>query len=235
MSAQPILLEVEGLAKGFTLHAQGGVRLAVLEGIDLRVAAGECLVLDAPSGSGKSTLLRALYGNYRSDRGRILIHHRGAKVDVAGAPPRLLLELRRETIGYVSQFLRVIPRVPTLDLVAEPLARRGFGAAEAYAKAASLLEALALPERLWPLAPATFSGGEQQRVNIARALIAEHPLLLLDEPTAALDDENRDRVLALLVERRDRGTAMVGIFHDAVAWRKLATRLFPLPERTLAA
>jgi alpha-D-ribose 1-methylphosphonate 5-triphosphate synthase subunit PhnL len=235
MSAGPLLLEVEGLAKSFTLHAQGGVRLAVLDGVDLALAAGECIVLDAPSGSGKSTLLRLLYGNYRSDRGRILLRHRGAVVDVASTPPRLLLELRRETIGYVSQFLRVIPRVPTIDIVAEPLARRGVGPAEARDRAASLLAALALPERLWPLAPATFSGGEQQRVNIARALIAEHPLLLLDEPTAALDAENRERVLALLTERRDRGTAMVGIFHDSEARRKLATRLFPLPERSLAA
>lgn len=228
------LLEVEGLAKSFTLHAQG-VSLAVLDGISLLVRPGECVVLDAPSGSGKSTLLRALYGNYRSDRGRILVRHRRVLVDIAEAPPRLLLELRRETIGYVSQFLRVIPRVPTLDIVAEPALRRGASAAEARRRAAELLNALALPERLWTLAPATFSGGEQQRVNIARALVASHPLLLLDEPTASLDAENAGRVLALLAERRDAGAAMVGIFHDPEARRRIATRLFPLPERNLAA
>jgi alpha-D-ribose 1-methylphosphonate 5-triphosphate synthase subunit PhnL len=229
------MLEVTGLAKSFTLHAQGGVRLEVLDGIDLAVRPGECVVLDAPSGSGKSTLLRALYGNYRADRGRILVRHRGAMVDVAAAAPRLLLELRRETIGYVSQFLRVIPRVPTLDLVAEPLLRHGAGPEAARERAGELLQALALPERLWRLAPATFSGGEQQRVNIARALIVEHPLLLLDEPTAALDAENRARVLTLLAERRDLGTAMVGIFHDNEARRMVATRLFPLRESNLAA
>jgi alpha-D-ribose 1-methylphosphonate 5-triphosphate synthase subunit PhnL len=233
MSGAPIL-RVTGLAKSFTLHAQG-VRLAVLDGLDLELCPGECVVLEAPSGSGKSTLLRALYGNYRADRGQILLRHRGAVVDVASASPRLLLELRRETIGYVSQFLRVIPRVPALDIVAEPLLERGASVAEARAQAAALLAALALPERLWGLAPATFSGGEQQRVNIARALIAEHPLLLLDEPTAALDAENSARVTALLDERRERGIAMLGIFHDAAARHTLATRLYPLRERNRAA
>jgi alpha-D-ribose 1-methylphosphonate 5-triphosphate synthase subunit PhnL len=235
MSEPLAMLEVTGLAKSFTLHAQGGVRLAVLDGIDLAARPGECVVLDAPSGSGKSTLLRALYGNYRADRGRILVRHRGAMVDVAVASPRLLLELRRETIGYVSQFLRVIPRVPTLDLVAEPLLRHGASASSARERAGELLQALAVPERLWRLAPATFSGGEQQRVNIARALIVEHPLLLLDETTAALDAENRARVLTLLAERRAGGTAMVGIFHDNEARRMVATRLFPLRESNLAA
>jgi alpha-D-ribose 1-methylphosphonate 5-triphosphate synthase subunit PhnL len=235
MSEAPAMLEVAGLAKSFTLHAQGAVRLAVLDGIDLAVRPGECVVLDAPSGSGKSTLLRALYGNYRADRGRILVRHRDAIVDVAAAAPRLLLELRRETIGYVSQFLRVIPRVPTLDLVAEPLLRQRASRAAARERAGELLQELALPDRLWRLAPATFSGGEQQRVNIARALIVEHPLLLLDEPTAALDAENRARVLTLLAERRDGGTAMVGIFHDNEARRMVATRLFPLRESNLAA
>lgn len=229
------MLEVIGLAKSFTLHVQGGVHLPVLEDIRFAVDAGECLVLDAPSGRGKSTLLRALYGNYRADRGQILVRHRGTPVDLAAASPRLLAEIRRETIGYVSQFLHVIPRIATLDIVAEPLLQRGVDLVEAKALAAALLHALGLPERLWTLAPATFSGGERQRVNIARALIANHPILLLDEPTAALDGENRARVLALLAERRARGTAMIGIFHDHDARDALATRLFSLPEQREAA
>ena len=229
------MIEAIGLAKSFTLHGQGGVRLEVLERIDMAVWSGECVVLDAPSGHGKSTLLRALYGNYRVDRGRILVRHRSERVDLAAAPPRLLLEMRRETIGYVSQYLRVIPRVPTLDIVAEPMVLQGADPGAARERAVELLRALAVPERLWRLAPATFSGGEQQRVNIARALIAEHPVLLLDEPTAALDDENRARVLELLAARRSRGAAMVGIFHDAGSRRAIATRLFPLPKRSQAA
>ncbi len=229
------MLEVIGLSKGFTLHVQGGVHLGVLDGINFAVAAGECVVLDAPSGRGKSTLLRTLYGNYRTDRGQILVKHRGARVDLATAEPRLLTEIRQETIGYVSQFLQVIPRVGTLDIVAEPLLLKGATAAEARECAAALLRALDLPERLWSLAPATFSGGERQRVNIARALIADHPILLLDEPTAALDGENRARVLGLLAERRACGTAMIGIFHDREARDSIATRLFSLPDRSEAA
>jgi alpha-D-ribose 1-methylphosphonate 5-triphosphate synthase subunit PhnL len=229
------MIEVIGLGKSFVLHAQGGVHLPVLDSVDLAVRSGECVVLDAPSGSGKSTLLRTLYGNYRIDRGRILIRHRGTPVDLATVTPRRLLEIRRETIGYVSQFLRVIPRVPTLDVVAEPLLQHGATAVEARERAMALLCALGLPERLWRLAPATFSGGERQRVNIARALIAEHPVLLLDEPTASLDEENRMRVLALLAARRAAGAAMVGIFHDPEARRAVATRVFSLPERSQAA
>jgi alpha-D-ribose 1-methylphosphonate 5-triphosphate synthase subunit PhnL len=229
------MLEVIGLSKGFTLHVQGGVHLGVLDNINFAVHEGECLVLDAPSGRGKSTLLRALYGNYRTDRGQILVKHRGQRIDLASAESRLLTEIRSETIGYVSQFLQVIPRVGTLDLVAEPLLAKGASTDEAQECAATLLRALDLPERLWPLAPATFSGGERQRVNIARALIADHPILLLDEPTAALDGENRDRVLALLAERRNDGTAMIGIFHDRDARDTIATRLFTLPERSEAA
>jgi alpha-D-ribose 1-methylphosphonate 5-triphosphate synthase subunit PhnL len=229
------MIEAIGLCKSFTLHAQGGIRLAVLEGIDLAVRPGECVVLDAPSGRGKSTLLRTLYGNYRVDHGRIMVRHRGDQIDLVTVPPRLLLEIRRETIGYVSQFLRVIPRIATLDIVAEPLIQRGGKVAEARERAAELLRALAVPERLWQLAPGTFSGGEQQRVNIARALIADHPVLLLDEPTASLDAENRARVLALLAARRASGTAMVGIFHDTEARRAVAARLVSLPERSQAA
>lgn len=226
------MIEASGLTKSFTLHAQGGVRLPVLEKIDLSVRQGECVVIDAPSGRGKSTLLRVLYGNYLVDSGRILIRSNGEMVDLASVSPRSLLAIRRHAICFVSQFLRVIPRVPTLDLVAEPLVQRGADCIDAKLKASELLVALALPERLWRLAPATFSGGEQQRVNIARAIIAEHPVLLLDEPTASLDAENRARVLALLVARRERGTAMVGVFHDPEARRAVATRMFSLPERS---
>ncbi|QEX22014.1 phosphonate C-P lyase system protein PhnL [Hypericibacter adhaerens] len=229
------MIETRGLAKNFTLHVQGEVKLAVLSDIDLSVAAGECVVLDGPSGAGKSTLMRTLYGNYRADAGAILVRHGDERVDLATASPRLALELRRRTLGYISQFLRVIPRVPTLEVVAEPLRARGVGPQEARERAGALLERLALPRRLWPLSPVTFSGGEQQRVNIARGLLAGHPILLVDEPTASLDAVNRSTVVSLLREARAAGTAIVAICHDPEARDALATRYYNLPPRELAA
>ncbi|HET6223099.1 MAG TPA: phosphonate C-P lyase system protein PhnL, partial [Dongiaceae bacterium] len=207
----------------------------VLDGVDLAVRPGECVVLDGPSGTGKSTLMRTLYGNYRAEGGAILVRHDGDLVDLAAASPRQMLAVRRRTIGYVSQFLHVIPRVPTLAIVAEPLRALGVDESEARERAALLLRRLALPERLWSLPPATFSGGEQQRVNIARGLAPRQPILLIDEPTASLDAENRDRVVALLREALAEGVAMVGIFHDAATRAALATRIFRLPSRERAA
>lgn len=217
-------LRAIGLVKRFTLHNQGGLELPVLPGFDLAVAAGECVALNGPSGVGKSTILRALYGNYLVQQGHILVRHAGRVVDVAAAAPSLVLDVRRRTLGFVSQFLRVIPRVATLDLVAEPLRRIGIDAAAARERAEGLLDRLAIPRGLWSLPPATFSGGEQQRVNIARGLIAEHPILLLDEPTAALDATNRDAVIELIDAARQRGAAIVGIFHDRAVREAVATR-----------
>ncbi|PRY05161.1 phosphonate C-P lyase system protein PhnL [Paraburkholderia sp. BL25I1N1] len=222
-----LMLRAVGIGKTFTLHGQGGVRIEALAGVSLDVERGECVVLVGPSGAGKSTLLRCLYGNYLASSGSIVVRdaaNDGQPVSITGAEPHDVLRLRRGVVGYVSQFLRVIPRVPTLTLVAEPLLLRGVPEDKARARAAALLTRLNVPERLWSLAPATFSGGEQQRVNIACGLIAEHPLLLLDEPTASLDAENRDVVADLIVEARERGAAIVGIFHDEDTRSKVATR-----------
>lgn len=226
---------VENLAKTFTLHLRGGITLPVLLDAGLSVAAGECVVLHGPSGAGKSTLLRSIYGNYRPQQGRILIRHDGEMVDILRAAPRHVLEIRRHSLGYVTQFLRVIPRVPTLDVVADPLLARGIGAAQARQKAAELLHILRIPEKLWDLPPATFSGGEQQRINIARGFCADHPILLLDEPTASLDAENRTIVINLIDDARRRGTAIVAIVHDDETRAAIATRLLPLQSLGVAA
>jgi alpha-D-ribose 1-methylphosphonate 5-triphosphate synthase subunit PhnL len=202
------------------------LRLPVLDDVELDVEAGTCVVLSGPSGSGKSTLLRSLYGNYRADAGKILVRHRDTTVDIATASPRAILDVRHHTMGYVSQFLRVVPRVPALDIVADALLGRGPSIEEARDQAASLLLSLNIPRRLHGIPPATFSGGEQQRVNLARGFIAGHPILLLDEPTASLDADNRAVVVRMIEAAKARGTAIVAICHDLDVRDLIADRLF---------
>jgi alpha-D-ribose 1-methylphosphonate 5-triphosphate synthase subunit PhnL len=230
-----VMLRTENLAKGFTLHLRGGIRIPVLSGIELEVRAGECIVLSGPSGAGKSTLMRSLYGNYRAECGRILVRHLGKMIDIAGADSRTILGVRRETLGYVSQFLRVVPRVPALGVVAEVLVARGTEPATARQRASELLARLNIPRRLHAIPPATFSGGEQQRVNLARGFIADYPLLLLDEPTASLDAENRALVVDMIRAAKIRGTAIISICHDMGVRDAIADRLFPLTPMQEAA
>ncbi len=222
------MLRTDALAKTFTLHLQGGVRIPVLSGVGLEVHAGKCVVLSGPSGVGKSTLMRSLYGNYRAQSGHIQIRHHGEMVDLASADPRTILAVRHETLGYVSQFLRVVPRVPAVDVVAEVLIGRDATQVEARRVATDLLLRLNIPRRLHGLPPATFSGGEQQRVNLARGFIGNHPVLLLDEPTASLDAPNRAVVVSMINEAKARGIAIVAICHDTEVRDAIADRLFEL-------
>lgn len=228
------VIRVEKVAKSFVLQNQGGVELDVFRSVDLEVHSGECLALHGPSGTGKSTLMRLIYGNYLCSTGRILVRHEDGVTDVARAEPHEILELRRKTMGYVSQFLRVIPRVPALQVVAEPLRAVGVDAREAEERAGEMLARFNIPRRLWDLAPATFSGGEQQRVNLARGFVMEYPVLLVDEPTASLDKANRDVVIDVIGRAVDRGAAVVGIFHDAAAREAIATRTLDLSETAAA-
>jgi alpha-D-ribose 1-methylphosphonate 5-triphosphate synthase subunit PhnL len=208
------LLIASEVHKTFIMHMRGGVELPVVANVSFSMNAGACAVLGGPSGVGKSSILKMLYGNYGCDGGQILVLHHGKHVDIASASPRKVLEIRRDTIGYVSQFLRAVPRVSALDVAAEPLLVRGVPREEAHERARALFAELNLPERLWPLPPATFSGGEQQRVNIARGFITDHPILLLDEPTASLDAANREVVIELIAAKKAEGVALLGIFHD---------------------
>ena len=228
------VLEVKGLAKTFTLHQQHGVVLNVLQGLDFSVLAGECLILHGQSGAGKSTLLRTLYGNYLPAAGSIRVLHEGRMVEVVGAEPREILALRRSTLGYVSQFLRVIPRVSCLNVVMEPALARGMDSDLARQRAQELLPRLSIPERLWSLAPGTFSGGEQQRVNIARSFMVHWPVLLLDEPTASLDDANRSVVIELIAEARRAGSALIAISHDAATRNAIADRYLDMTPEELS-
>jgi alpha-D-ribose 1-methylphosphonate 5-triphosphate synthase subunit PhnL len=207
-------LELSAVSKTFTMHLQGGLRLPVLRDVSFTVAPGECVALTGPSGAGKSSILKIIYGNYRCDAGRILVRAGDTVVDVASAQPRQILSVRQTSLGYVTQFLRAVPRVSALDIVAEPLVSKGVPREEATMRAGDMLRRFNVPERLWSLPPATFSGGEQQRINLARGLLPEHPILLIDEPTASLDAHNRTVVVELVRERKTQGTAIVAIMHD---------------------
>jgi len=232
------ILEVRDVAKSFVMHLRGGLTIPVVEAVGFDVCPGECVVLGGPSGAGKSSILKMVWGNYGVDRGSIRVAGADGVVDVATAEPRAVLALRRATMGYVSQFLRVVPRVATLDVVMEPALAQGTAPAEARARAEALLDRLHVPERLWGLPPATFSGGEQQRVNIARGLIADVRLLLLDEPTASLDAENRAAVIELIDAKAAAGVGLLGIFHDADVRERVASRIVDVtafsPRRSAA-
>ncbi|WP_299861426.1 phosphonate C-P lyase system protein PhnL [uncultured Roseobacter sp.] len=222
------MIELRDVSKQFVLHNQGSAVIPVLQGAALRVSPGECVALTGNSGAGKSTLMRMVYGNYLADRGAIVVDG----VDLATAAPRDILALRRQSLGYVSQFLRVVPRVPTLEVVAEPLLMLRVEREAAMARAEHLLGLLNIPERLWALSPTTFSGGEQQRVNIARGFAYNYPALLLDEPTASLDPVNRAVVLSLIEEAKARGAAILGIFHDAEARARVCDRSIDVSDFT---
>lgn len=226
----PTPLIVSEVAKSFTMHLRGGLVLPVVANVSFAVAAGECVVLGGPSGIGKSSILKMLYGNYAVDQGQILVNHGGRIVDIASADPRTVLEVRRGTLGYVSQFLRTVPRVSTLDVVAEPLVARGVSADEACERASELLSRLNLPRDLWQLPPSTFSGGEQQRVNIARGFITDHAVLLLDEPTASLDAANRAVVVSMIHAKKEAGVALLGIFHDEEVREAVADRILDVMQ-----
>ncbi len=214
------MIELHNVSKTFTLHHQRSAVIEVISGVSFSVADGECVALTGASGAGKSTLMRMIYGNYLTQAGAIRI----GDLDLVGAEPREIIALRRKVLGYVSQFLRVVPRVPTLDVVAEPLRVLGMPTGDAQARAKSLLTQLNIPERLWSLSPTTFSGGEQQRVNIARGFAQKYPAMLLDEPTASLDAANRDVVLSLIEAAKARGAAIIGIFHDEAARARVCDR-----------
>lgn len=224
----PPAVSLANVSKSFVMHLQGGVSLPVMCDVTFAIMPGDCVVLGGPSGIGKSSLLKLIYANYRCDNGRILVRDAGEEIDIAAAEPRRIVRLRRSVIGYVSQFLRVIPRVSTLDIVMAAAREADEDKEQSEATARALLIRLNLPERLWSLPPATFSGGEQQRVNIARGFAGHHRILLLDEPTASLDALNREVVIGLIAEKKAAGTALVGIFHDQDVRDRVADRIIDI-------
>ena len=222
------MLQMNKLSKQFLLHLQNSTVLTVLQNFNLTLSPGECVRLSGPSGMGKSTILKLAYGNYRASAGEILVRDTdGQYIDMTQASARAVLHLRAHSMGYVSQFLRVIPRVAASDIVAEPLLENRLDLVsreQAREQAAHWLTRLRIPEALWQLPPATFSGGEQQRINLARSFIKPRPLLLLDEPTASLDPVNTQTVIEMIIQARAQGVAILGIFHDDTVAQEVVSR-----------
>jgi alpha-D-ribose 1-methylphosphonate 5-triphosphate synthase subunit PhnL len=222
------ILKIEGFGKYFTLHEQNK-RIPSSHNVNLEVYAGELTALIGPTGAGKSSVLKGIYRTYLPSAGKILYRDKNdIEVNLAHADEYRMLQLRHEEIGFVTQFLFCLPRQSTLDVVAHPLVVRGMSREAARTKAAEMLTALNLPERLWSISPATFSGGEKQRVNLARGLVARPRLLLLDEPTASLDPVTAERVIGLIEQIKAEGVAMLAIFHHPELTQRLGDRVVEL-------
>lgn len=225
VSPTPVL-DVRELAKSFTLHGIGGRVVHAFARVGFTVGRGELVALAGRSGAGKSSVIKCVFRTYRASAGSMWFSPAsGEPVDLAALPDRDVADLREREIGYVSQFLRAEPRRGALDVVARAGVRRGMDPGRAREAAADVLGRLRLDRDLWQTYPTLLSGGEQQRVNLASALLAPPRLLLLDEPVSALDPANREAVLALVEDLVAGGTAVLTILHDHDAIRRLASRV----------
>lgn len=223
------MLTVERLSKTFELSLTDRMVVNPFEDLSFHIPKGHFLGIAGPSGIGKSSILKCVYRTYLPSSGSIWLdsEHYG-RINLATADERQILHLRRCEMSYVTQFLKVIPRVSAQDVVAERLLPRGWKLEDARAKAREMLARLRIPQTLWDAFPATFSGGEQQRVNLARALIASPRLLILDEPTASLDEQTKQIVIAILREMKEQGTTMLGVFHDWDVMGRIADDILDL-------
>lgn len=222
------LLRVNGLTKVFKLHLLGGRLMTACREIGFTLLTGEILGIQGPSGAGKSTVLRCLYRTYLASGGSAIYHSLNGTVDLFRATEQSILALRRREIGYVSQFLRVVPRISALQVVAEGLLFRGYQLSESLAEAARLLTHLRIPADLWEASPCTFSGGEQQRVNVARAVATRPRLLLMDEPTASLDQDSKRQVQDLILELKQQGVGVIIVSHDWETFQRITDRVLYL-------
>lgn len=222
------ILHIQNLCKHFTLHEQV-TQIPSCSQVNLTATPGQLTALVGPTGAGKSSVLKCVYRTYLPSSGNMFFTQEdGSAIDLSGASESEMLQLRERDIGFVTQFLHCLPRKAAVDIVAAPLVRQGESAGIARDKARELLSTLNVPERLWNVPPATFSGGEKQRVNMARGLIAKPRLLLLDEPTASLDPNTTDRVIDLLNSIKQQGVAMLAIFHHPALVERLADTVVEL-------
>nr|WP_254179010.1 ATP-binding cassette domain-containing protein [Cytobacillus oceanisediminis] len=218
------LLEIRELSKSFSLHNLGK-NIHAVSGIDIRLGEGDFVGITGKSGSGKSTILKCIYGTYRLQHGSIWYNSKKfGPLNIAEATNRQMIYLRKHEIGYVSQFLNVMPRTTARQLVMQALIEMGRDQVHAEKETEQILSHFELDPELWDSYPATFSGGEKLRLNIARAMVKKPRLLLLDEPTASLDYESKMKVKVLIEQLMQEGTTMLGIFHDLEFMNNLCDR-----------
>lgn len=228
------MLQIEGLCKQFIMHIRADAKIEGFCDISLSLHSGELIAVTGPSGTGKSSLLKCVYRTYTPTGGHVYYRRQdGGAVDLATVEPWEIIRLRNTEIGYVSQFFSVIPRVSAMDILISTQTARGASPKDAREKAADYLEKVGIARQLWDMYPATFSGGEKQRLNIANALITKPRLLLLDEPTASLDMRSKEWVMRLILDLKKEGTAMLGVFHDEIAIRTLADGRFEMKENRM--
>lgn len=227
------ILRVEDLTKTFNISLANELNVTPFQDLTFDVPQGTFLGIAGPSGIGKSSILKCIYRTYLPTSGRVWYQSQlYGEIDLAAATERQMVHLRKSEIGYVTQFLKVIPRISAVDVVAERLLPFGKTLEEARSASRHLLARLLIPEKLWNGFPATFSGGEQQRINLAKAFIVRPRLLILDEPTASLDKDTKQSVLEILKEMKDQGTTMIGVFHDWEVMGQIADQIFDLRSMT---
>ncbi|WAM33475.1 phosphonate C-P lyase system protein PhnL [Caldicellulosiruptor morganii] len=225
------ILEVKNLSKHFVLHMLQKKKIKGFENISFSLKEKEAIGIIGKSGSGKSSLLKCIYRTYIPTSGSVIFNSKiFGPIDLASASEDKILVLRNKEISYVSQFFKVIPRVSAIEIVSSELLKRGKKKEEAYYIASQYLERLDIPKDLWDAYPATFSGGQQQRLNIIKAIIVKPRLLLIDEPTASLDRYSKNKVIDLLLELKDEGTSIVGVFHDTDSMKRLVDKVYKIPE-----
>ena len=224
------ILEIQNLSKKFYLHEQER-QIKSCQNINFAVEKGGFIGIVGTSGAGKSTVLRCIYRTYLATSGSVWYDSLAfGKIDLVKAKEREIIQLRKAEIGYVSQFLSILPRTSARNYVINGAQEAGFSYAEASQKAEEMLRYFKLGENLWDLYPNTFSGGEKLRLNLAHAMVKAPRLLLLDEPTASLDNNTKILVKELLMKMKAEGTSMVGIFHDLEFMDGLCDKVFNISE-----
>lgn len=227
------MLEVADFGKRFTIHHLNKTMQAV-EHIDFSLESGEFIGIIGKSGSGKSTILKSIYRTYLPDAGQIIFNsERFGRIDLCHASEREILYLRKYEIGYVSQFLNVMPRTTSRQLVEKALLEMGVTEKDARTEAEQALSHFELDQKLWDTYPNTFSGGEKLRLNIAMATVKKPRLLLLDEPTASLDQQSKIKVREIIEKLKANGTTLVGIFHDIEFMEGLCDKVYDMKAKQL--